>query len=170
MSVIVKGFGCRPIAKFFCNAKLGRYRGKTDIEQAAFHSIWLKLPTRSGSPAAAKQDSAEMPRPAFAATSISARDEQRSTTVPCRVMTSLQRASPTFDVRSAKPMTLCPFHSSRRSGSGRRAAWKAGCAHRHNHAENEQRLKRTAFETPRFKQCCCCKTLIHWRKDHARKA
>jgi hypothetical protein len=33
------------IAKFFCNAKLGRYRSKADIEQAAFHSIWLKLPT-----------------------------------------------------------------------------------------------------------------------------
>jgi hypothetical protein len=33
------------VAKFCCNAKLGRYRGKADIEQAAFHSIWLKLPT-----------------------------------------------------------------------------------------------------------------------------
>src|SRR5882757_272577 len=32
------------IAKFCCNAKLGRYRGKADIEQTAFHSIWL--PTR----------------------------------------------------------------------------------------------------------------------------
>jgi hypothetical protein len=37
------------IAKFFCNAKLGRYQGKAEIEQAAFHSIWLKRPTRSHS-------------------------------------------------------------------------------------------------------------------------
>src|SRR5947209_8654475 len=26
------------------NSKLGRYRGKADMEQTAFHSIWLKLP------------------------------------------------------------------------------------------------------------------------------
>jgi hypothetical protein len=35
------------IAKFFCNAKLGRYRGVADIEQASPRSIWLKLPTRA---------------------------------------------------------------------------------------------------------------------------
>jgi hypothetical protein len=34
------------IAKFFCNAKLGRYRGVADFEQASPRSIWLKLPTR----------------------------------------------------------------------------------------------------------------------------
>jgi hypothetical protein len=34
-----------PIAKFFCNAKLGRYRAVADIEQASPRSIWLKLPT-----------------------------------------------------------------------------------------------------------------------------
>ena len=48
-------------------------------------------------------------------------DEQRITTVPCRVMKSLQRARRSFDTRSAKPMMLWPFHSSRRSGSRRRA-------------------------------------------------
>ena len=73
--------------------------------------------TRSGSPAATKHDSAEMPRPARTAASMSPCDEQRITTVPCRVMTSLQRASRSFEARSAKPMTLCPFHSSRRSGN-----------------------------------------------------
>jgi hypothetical protein len=36
------------IAKFFCNAKLGRYRGVADIEQASPRSIWLKLPTSRG--------------------------------------------------------------------------------------------------------------------------
>jgi hypothetical protein len=35
------------IAKFFCNAKLGRYRGEADIEQASPRSIWLKPPTSS---------------------------------------------------------------------------------------------------------------------------
>jgi hypothetical protein len=33
------------IAKFFCHAKLGRYQGMADIEQASPRSIWLKLPT-----------------------------------------------------------------------------------------------------------------------------
>ena len=33
------------IAKSFCNAKPGRYRGMADIEQASPRSIWLKLPT-----------------------------------------------------------------------------------------------------------------------------
>jgi hypothetical protein len=33
------------IAKSCCNAKLSRYRGMADIEQAAPPSIWLKLPT-----------------------------------------------------------------------------------------------------------------------------
>ena len=60
-----------------------------------------------------------MPRPARAAASMSPCDEHRITTDPCRVMASLQRARRSFDARSAKPMTLCPFHSSRRSG-GRR--------------------------------------------------
>ena len=36
---------CWHIAKFFCHAKLGRYRGMADIEQASPLSIWLKLPT-----------------------------------------------------------------------------------------------------------------------------
>src|SRR5690242_2890399 len=31
-----------PIAKNFRNARLGRYRGKADIEQAAFHSIMAR--------------------------------------------------------------------------------------------------------------------------------
>jgi hypothetical protein len=35
----------RHIAKFFCNARLGRYRGVADIEQASPRSLWLKLPT-----------------------------------------------------------------------------------------------------------------------------
>jgi hypothetical protein len=49
-------------------------------------------------------------------------DEHRITIEPCRVIASLQRASRSFDNRSAKPMTLWSFHSSRRSGSRRRAA------------------------------------------------
>src|SRR3954451_23121821 len=39
-----------PIAKFFCNATLVANRGQADIQQAAFHSIWLERPTRSRRP------------------------------------------------------------------------------------------------------------------------
>jgi hypothetical protein len=35
------------IAKLFCNAKPGRYRGMANIEQTSPRSIWLKLPTRA---------------------------------------------------------------------------------------------------------------------------
>jgi hypothetical protein len=50
---ICSNFGCVHsrvclwhVAKFFCNAKLGRYRGMADIEEAPPRSIWLKPPTR----------------------------------------------------------------------------------------------------------------------------